>query len=510
MSLPDKAKEITLNNFKRFNRYDCFLNECTLTEFAQSQIPFYHAVNAFPRALCYLGSMIERSDIRLKIAENIWEEHGNGEPRKFHIETFHQYLTAIAGNDYKLTKNPWIEEWIKGWFCAKTPFELASKLAAIEYLYAPISNVLSNHLEKFDLNNEQSHYQKHSELDWEHGRELLEIAINYDDSIENERFFEIFNTAQLEFIFVFNSMIVMTQKKVNDIALDDIAFYYLREDPSIASALVDDINNKPVKNIISICSGGEGIMEYLCHSDALEIIALDMNKNQYDLLQYKLNAIMNDSYSNHQLNKGKFERIFVCLRDFFNEKEKDDFLTKNHLDIEKLKYAIDNIFTRENLSTIFTENAVKYTKKDFAEHFLKVFSKKFESGSFGEKNIKNILAGEYIHHRNKDEFKLENKKISPLITNVKNIDFYNEINFNNGLKTDLIDLSNIGDWLDISTLISIIDGAFENLSDGGIIIIRKLLGDYDLFKLIENSGFKATKKHDSSGFYEEVVVGYKS
>jgi len=71
-----QAKNITLKNFELFSKYETFMSNSSQEEFSKSQIPFYHAVKAFPRILCYLASMIEDSETRLHIAENIWEEHG--------------------------------------------------------------------------------------------------------------------------------------------------------------------------------------------------------------------------------------------------------------------------------------------------------------------------------------------------------------------------------------------------------------------------------------------------
>lgn len=198
-----QAKNITLKNFELFSKYETFMSNSSQEEFSKSQIPFYYAVKAFPRILCYLASMIEDSETRLHIAENIWEEHGNGVSSNFHINTFHNYLTSIAGLDYTLTNNPWIDQWVDNWFKETDVLSLACKLAAIEYLYAPISDSLSKHIDTLKLYNEQSHYSKHAVLDWEHGREIFEVALKYDNSENKEQAFKLFSEAQKEFIGVF-------------------------------------------------------------------------------------------------------------------------------------------------------------------------------------------------------------------------------------------------------------------------------------------------------------------
>ena len=503
-----KAKDMTLDNFTAFSAYETFMANSSQEEFSRSQIPFYHAVKAFPRILCYLGSMIEDSATRLHIAENIWEEHGNGEPQNFHINTFHNYLTAIAGPDYILANNPWVDEWIANWFKETDVLALSCKLAAIEYLYAPISGALAKHIETLSLHNVQHHYSKHAELDWEHGRELFEVALQYDSSEDKSKAFSLFDAAQKEFISVFNGMILLTQKEVLDIAKDKIAFYYLREDASVSVKALDHLKADAKKNIITICSGGESIMEYLALPESAEIFTLDMNRNQYDLFLEKLTKMGKDDQVIDELNIGKFERIFKSIRERFTEEEQREFLLTGFINKDKLRYAINDTFSRNNLAIIFTEDAVKYTKKDFAEHFFTVFTKEFEDDSFGKENIQNILAGVPFDYYSKKHLNLKNKAITPVIEHINNGKIFENISFSDGRKADLIDLSNIGDWVEPDALRAIINASKQNLNKGGALVMRKLLGDYSLYEEMKAAGLKVSYEEDTGGFYEETVVGY--
>lgn len=502
-----KAKNMTLKNFEAFSAYETFMANSSQEEFSLSQIPFYHAVRAFPRILCYLGSMIEDSATRLHIAENIWEEHGNGEPKNFHIDTFHNYLTAIAGPNYILTHNPWVDEWIANWFKETDTLSLVCKLAAIEYLYAPISGSLAKHIETLSLHNEQHHYSKHAELDWEHGRELFEVALKYDQSEDKHKAFELFDLAQKEFISVFNGMILLTNKEVVDISKDKIAFYYIREDVSVSTKSLDHLNNEDKKNIVTICSGGESILDYLTFKESAEIFALDMNINQHELFLKKIDMINNDLIID-ELNIGKFERIFKSIRDRFTDKEKQFFITHKTINKAKLKFAIDDVFTRKNLSIIFTDSAVKYTKKNFAEHFFNVFTSDFENNSFGEANIQNIIAGVPFDYCSKQDLSMNNKIIHPVIEHINDGKIFEKITFSNKKKADIIDLSNIGDWVEPESLRAIIKASKGILSTNGVLVMRKLLGDYNLKQEMAHAGFKVYDETDSGLFYEEVVVGY--
>ena len=506
-----KAIDITLNNFKHFDHYAQFMRDSTQEEFSRSQIPFYFAVKAFPRALCYLASMIEEPSVRLSLAENIWEEHGNGDANCFHINTFHQYLTAIAGENYLLSHNPLIEEWITSWFEPKNVHALACQLAAIEYLYAPISEKLAAHIETLSLHNEQGHYSKHAVLDWDHGKDLFEIALHYDDSADYEKTFELFSQAQKQFIAVMNGMVVFTEQEVQAIAQDPIAFYYLREDGDVALRALAQLEDREILNILTICSGGENILRYLQLPQAMNIMALDMNVHQYQLLIDKLAHLQGKTDCSKILtesSQGKFERIFKHLRERFTQSEQIIFRQTGKISEEKLHFAVKDIFSRHNLSVIFTDNAVKYTQKDFAEHFCQVFLSTFETGSFGEQNIRNILSNEPFNYKTASHLLMENKSIVPLIHYVNDVDVFDQMAANDE-QVDVIDLSNIGDWVEPEILQALVEKAYQRLNIGGLLIIRKLLGDYDLKNIVKNAGFSAKNEIDSSYFYEEVIVGYK-
>lgn len=506
-----KAIDTTLENFQKFDCYEEFMRNATQEEFTRSQIPFYFAVKAFPRALCYLASMVEESNIRLSLAENIWEEHGNGDAKNFHIRTFHQYLMAISGQDYELTHNPWIEEWINSWFEAKDVHALACQLAAIEYLYAPISEKLAEHIATLSLHNEQAHYSKHAVLDWDHGKDLFEIALHYDNSDNYEKTFELFTQAQMQFIAVMNGMVILTEKEVKEIAQDPIAFYYLREDGDVALRALEQLSHREELNIMTICSGGENILRYLKSPKSMNIMALDMNEHQYQLFLDKLSHLqgkINHSTILSESSLGKFERIFQKLRDRFTKDEQAVFLKTGVISKQKLCFAVEDIFSRKNLAIIFTDNAVKYTQKDFAEHFCQVFLSDFAEGSFGKENIQNILGDQPFQYEKITPKELENKSITPVIQYIDGADIFAHPTLVDQ-QADVIDLSNIGDWIDPSMLQALVQQAYEKLNDGGLLIIRKLLGDYHLKNVLEKVGFNVQMENDSGNFYEEVVIGHK-
>lgn len=68
-----EAIEETNNNGWNNHKFHSFLSNATQQEFLQSQIPFFYAVQAFPRALALLASKIENSHDRLLVIENLYE-----------------------------------------------------------------------------------------------------------------------------------------------------------------------------------------------------------------------------------------------------------------------------------------------------------------------------------------------------------------------------------------------------------------------------------------------------
>lgn len=202
------AIDATINNGWTLHRYHTFIKESNQAEYLRSQIPFFFAVQAFPRFLAKLVSQIETSEDRLLVVENLWEEHGHGTKSHFHTETFKEFLTALGWNG-QYHQNPWIQEWISNVLSKDmSAGAYAAYLAGIEYAYAPVSKTIADHVKTLDLVAHQSHYAVHSELDWIHGDELLQVgvALEQDEDVVKAAF----NQGQDEFLDLYNHMVIAT------------------------------------------------------------------------------------------------------------------------------------------------------------------------------------------------------------------------------------------------------------------------------------------------------------
>lgn len=488
---------IEITKKSNFDFYLNFMSKANQEEFLRSQIQFRYAVESFPRALFLLGSLIQDASLRFIILENLNEEHGHGDSSKFHINTYDEYLRSLGVSETLNVFNPWVDDWVNSWLNYKCPVQLATVLSAIEFLYAPISHHFSQHLNTLNLHGPQNHYKHHSEIDWEHGQELFDLALSLNNGQYSDKQLEhIFIQSQNKMLQVFNSMIILTNTELDEIASQNVAFYYLREDFSIPHQHIDD---KTV-NIVSIISGGENILSIMNKGDK-DIVGFDMNPYQIEVFNNKL---LNQPSS----HEGKFESIFKHFRERFSESDKMGMrlsLPKYYL--RYIRHVCNDVFSRKNLTHIFGEDAVRFTEKDFSEHFAYVFTKRFRSNDvFGYKNLNNILVNDPMPtiQVSKTDNHLRTKEIRVL-----NANFFTQISFNDGRKIDYVDISNIGDWMPTPDYIDILSGIYDNLEENGKLIVRKLLGDYSLKTLLENIGYEIIEFIDTTNFYSESYIAIK-
>lgn len=81
------------------NPYFVHLRDGTFakSDFVETQIQFYSAVDFFSRPMAALVSKIPCPEQRLGILRNVWEEHGEGDREQFHKFTFLVFLQRLDG-----------------------------------------------------------------------------------------------------------------------------------------------------------------------------------------------------------------------------------------------------------------------------------------------------------------------------------------------------------------------------------------------------------------------------
>ena len=87
--------------------YFSLLNEDRMSfeTFKYSQVNFYKSVLKFSKPLFVLCSRIDNYEDRLKILENILDEHGNGNLKVTHGNTYKMYLNSLGIGDNKFPEN---------------------------------------------------------------------------------------------------------------------------------------------------------------------------------------------------------------------------------------------------------------------------------------------------------------------------------------------------------------------------------------------------------------------
>ncbi|AWN74677.1 iron-containing redox enzyme family protein [Legionella anisa] len=88
------------------NSYFIHLKDGTFdkSDFVETQIQFYSAVDFFARPMAALVSKIPCPDQRLGILRNVWEEHGEGDRDRFHKFTFLVFLQRLDGCTFEDVK----------------------------------------------------------------------------------------------------------------------------------------------------------------------------------------------------------------------------------------------------------------------------------------------------------------------------------------------------------------------------------------------------------------------
>jgi len=152
--------------------------------FKSSQANFYSAVFYFSRPMFLLCSRMENYADRLIILENIQDEHGNGDIKDSHGETYKNYLLNLGVKEKDINKtfnHPAVSNFysIINKTIESDNIETAiAMFGIIEDRYTEISSTIANSL----INNnwlkedQLSHYRVHEELDRYHAELFYKLV----------------------------------------------------------------------------------------------------------------------------------------------------------------------------------------------------------------------------------------------------------------------------------------------------------------------------------------------
>ena len=152
--------------------------------FKASQANFYSAVCYFSRPMFLLCSKMKDYEDRLVILENIIDEHGNGDIKDSHGETYKNYLLNLGVKEKEIN-NSFNHSAVSNFYSIinntieSDNIETAiAMFGVMEDRYTEISSSISNSLVKNNWlkKDQMSHYKTHKELDIYHAELFYKLV----------------------------------------------------------------------------------------------------------------------------------------------------------------------------------------------------------------------------------------------------------------------------------------------------------------------------------------------
>lgn len=163
---------------------DLSSGKITKSEFIQSQIEFSHLVSFFSRPMATAIGNIPNPYRRMKIVENLWEEHGNGVAEKVHGKTILTLIDRLGGDSSKIDDSSLMpnvitfNQALRGASAFEDYRFATAAFSGIERSFVDISTVICNAI----VNNgwlpadKVTHYALHKEIDIQHAKDFLSVA----------------------------------------------------------------------------------------------------------------------------------------------------------------------------------------------------------------------------------------------------------------------------------------------------------------------------------------------
>lgn len=180
-----RATEILNRNRILENPYFISLKggSMSLEQFRQTQEQFFFAVSFFARPMAALVGRIPDPHARLDILRNLVEEHGEFQRRRFHHNTFQQFLQLIGSDLSKLETmavSPVVRAFNNVLTAACVLDELEVGVACmgiIEFAFSDISALIGSAVVARDWCevDKLAHYKLHAEVDQRHAEEFFAV-----------------------------------------------------------------------------------------------------------------------------------------------------------------------------------------------------------------------------------------------------------------------------------------------------------------------------------------------
>lgn len=350
----------------------------------------------------------------------------------------------------------------------------------------------------------------------------------------------------------------------------EIAFSQTREDPNIEWQIVDRLADRlgDSLRILTIASGGCTALSLLAHPAIARIDAIDVNPAQLHLVELRRQALLHLNL-NEQLQSigadltsgesdrirlyqqlrshlprstqifwderleqiafgvnrvGRFEQLFRELSAEFAQLKLNPIADpKTAIAHPEWQGIFNRVFERPKLAEIFGEAAVNYSMdRSFGEHFADVFSQSLQR-FFPQSNyfLTQVWGDAYANGIDGVPLYLQPANQTAILQ--KGCDrlhlhcglFLDKLlELSRSQRFDLIQFSNISDWMPLPDLHKMLAVAVQCLQKGGVLLGRRLNGDRHLATemaahlAIDPVWNRQLLESDRSFFYREVVVGW--
>jgi len=180
-----KNKCIEFNKISNNPYFKILKNNPSKQEFCQSQNDFIYAIDNWSRVLGVLLSKLPTDFERSIIIQNLYDEHGEGDIKNSHVNTFGMLLGSLGYDVIERKPNQFVSTFnndLMNYVNTKNWIKSVSCIAMIEYTYITVSTIihqyLTNYLEPDNIN----HYSLHEVVDIKHSDELLSLIAPYWDT----------------------------------------------------------------------------------------------------------------------------------------------------------------------------------------------------------------------------------------------------------------------------------------------------------------------------------------
>jgi len=165
-------------------------------DFIETQKQFYYAVTFFSRPMGVLAAKIPTPELRLEVVRNFWEEHGEGDTKNIHQNTFAELLNRMGGVSHEAVKETHLSPFVRIFntvlvgTCTLEDYRIGvAMMGIIEYMFSDISGMVGRGIVSNNWVNEDNmiHYDVHETLDIKHSKDFFDvIEKDWENSDENK------------------------------------------------------------------------------------------------------------------------------------------------------------------------------------------------------------------------------------------------------------------------------------------------------------------------------------